>query len=191
MAEPSQLGRGFPQYTAGAWAHGTAGPPPFENVVPGITAPLSHIMLVARGAPFTVVMSADRTRRWNMLARGNPGTWYCPKFALITSDGVPPNEATSFVLCEYLTPRWRLTFRDRIASPPASISIPWLSTWPMFWNCTPGNPSDGSAGTDTSASLVFLLYHVNSSATRSSRSEASRPASISSPISGLRSILPR
>src|SRR4051812_36715158 len=124
VPEPSHLGRGFPQYTAGAWRQGTAGPPPFENVVPGITAPLSHIMLVARGAPLTVVMSAESTRRWKMLPSGNPGTWYCPKVAFITSDDAPPNEATSLLLREYFSPRRRLALRDRIASPPTSSSIP-------------------------------------------------------------------
>src|SRR6476469_1699427 len=59
LPDPSHDGSGFPQYTDGACRHGTGGPPPSENVVPGNSAPLSHIMFVARGAPLAVEMSAD------------------------------------------------------------------------------------------------------------------------------------
>src|SRR5690349_1168567 len=148
-------------------------------------------MFTAFGAPLAVEMSADTTRRWKMLPNGYPGTWYCPNVAFITSDGAPPSETTSLWLCENLSPRRRSAVRDRNASPVTSSSTPRLFTWPMFWNCTPGKPNDGSAGTCTSASMVFLLYQVNSIPRRSWKNEASAPASISEPTSGLRSTLPR
>src|SRR5436309_4743745 len=189
--EPSQEGRGLPQYTAGACRHGTGGPPPREKLVPGTSGPLSHIMLMAFGVAPLLSRSAETIRRWKMLASGKPGTWYCPNVAFITSDDVPPNVTILLLLCESFNPSRTSAFAERNASALSSSSTPLLSTSPMFWNCTPGKPSEGSAGTCTSASFVCLRYHVNSNPSRSPRNDASRPASSSCPTSGFRSALPR
>src|SRR6266513_1930069 len=171
VAEPSHAGSGLPQYTAGAVLHGTAGPPPREKFVPGTSGPLSHIMLMALGVTPLLSMSADSTRRWKMLPSGKPGTWYWPKVAFMTNDGAPPRVTTSLALCENLTPTLRAVRGERTSSALRPTSTPRLSTSPMLRYWTPGKPSDGSAGTCTSASFVFLLYQVNSSATRWDRSE--------------------
>ena len=72
--EPSHDGSGLPQYTAGACRHGTGGPPPGEKLVPGMSGPLSHIILIAFGVAPLLSRSAETIRRWKMLASGKPGT---------------------------------------------------------------------------------------------------------------------
>src|SRR6266567_137349 len=68
--DPSHEGRGLPQYTAGACAHGTGGPPPAEKFVPGRRDPLSHIRLMAFLAVPLLSMPPERIRVWKMLPSG-------------------------------------------------------------------------------------------------------------------------
>ena len=41
--------------------------------------------------------------------------------------------------------------------PSTAISTPRFLVFPMFWNCTPGNPREGRIGSERIASLVSLL----------------------------------
>ena len=95
-------------------------------------------------------------------------------------------------LCSVLTPARtdHCTSRNRSASRFSASSRPLFSTDPMLSSGLLLKPSDGGMGLAMIRSFVVLRKYVSSAERRLSKNPASRPASNSSPRSGLRSALP-
>src|SRR6185312_8614941 len=149
-------------------------------------APPAHNTLDT--APVDGSTVADTTFREKYAAIGKPTRFACP--AVVMIDGRPPRLMILLWAVAKLPVMSHPKFGILSSCSVAWSSMPWLFTWPRFWNCVPVNPSDGATGCATISSVVCLLKYVKSRCRRSQRSD-SNPASSSFPRSGFKFELPK